>query len=201
MSRAHAVILAGGAGERLGGVRKAELRIGGRRLAERVAAALGDVDVPILFSTGPKPRPAPEGMVALPDLPAPLGGPLAGLAAAAAELRRRGIDDGLLVSVAVDTPFLPADFVTVMQDGLGEAPSAYAIWGEAFHPPNAVWRIAALAELPEQVLAGRAPASLKALHRALGSRAVDWRAGHAADPFANLNTLTDLLALGRRARL
>ena len=198
MSRVHAVILAGGAGERLGGVRKADLRIGGRRLADRVAAALGDVAAPILFSTGPKPRPAPAGMMAVPDLPAPLGGPLAGLAAAVAELQRRGIGDGLLVSVAVDTPFLPADFVTVMQDGLGEAPAAYASWGEAFYPPNAVWRIAAL---PEQVLAGRAPGSLKALHRALGSRAVDWTEGQAADPFANLNTLADLMALGRRARL
>ena len=41
MSRIAAVILAGGRGERLGGVIKANLTIGGTRLLERVTAVLG----------------------------------------------------------------------------------------------------------------------------------------------------------------
>jgi molybdopterin-guanine dinucleotide biosynthesis protein A len=196
------VILAGGGGERLGGVCKGELRIGGVRLVERVSAALGAVARPLLLSSGPETarRLALADALAVPDLPTSQGGPLMGLAAAVAALRQRGIDDGLLVSVTVDTPFLPADFVTVMQAALGAAPAAYASWGASFYPPNAIWRLEALAALPEQVLQERAPASLKALHRALGAKPVDWKPAHAADPFANLNTLADLLALGRRAR-
>ena len=155
----HGVIIAGGKGERLGGVRKADLRIGGRRLVDRVAEALGAVSAPLLIATGPGgawPR-LPVGAVAVPDLDAPVGGPLAGLAAAAAALRAHGIDRGLLVSVAVDTPFLPADFAAAMRDGLGYAPAAYAAYGAQFYPPNAIWRIEALSSMVRMVLVMRRP--------------------------------------------
>ena len=161
----HAVIIAGGKGERLGGVRKADLRIGGARLVDRVAEALGVVEAPLMIATGPgdvRFR-LPAGAVAVPDLDAPVGGPLAGLAAAVEALRVQGIGVGLLVSVAVDTPFLPADFVSVMRDGLGSSPAAYAACREQFYPPNAIWRIEALTALPEQVRTGKAAHSLKAL--------------------------------------
>ena len=46
------MILAGGKGERLGGVVKANLRVGGVRLIDRVAAALADVKGPILVAHG-----------------------------------------------------------------------------------------------------------------------------------------------------
>ena len=46
MSLPHAVIIAGGEGQRLGGVRKADLRIGGVRQIDRVIEALGAVAAP-----------------------------------------------------------------------------------------------------------------------------------------------------------
>jgi molybdenum cofactor guanylyltransferase len=199
MSLPHAVIIAGGKGERLGGVRKADLRIGGRRLVDRVVGALGAMETPLMIATGPgdvRLRPAANA-VAVPDLDAPVGGPLAGLAAAVEALRMRGISTGLLVSVAVDTPFLPADFVAVMRDGLGGAPAAYAAYDGQFYPPNAIWRIEALSALPEQVRTGNTARSLKALQQMLGAVAVDWAGQGDTDPFANVNTLADLLALAR----
>jgi len=199
MSLPHAVIIAGGKGERLGGVRKADLRIGGRRLVDRIAEALGSVAAPLMIATGPgnvRPR-LPPGAVAVRDLDAPVGGPLAGLAAAVEALRRQGVSAGLLVSVAVDTPFLPADFVAVMRDGLGGAAAAYSAFGDQFYPPNAIWRIEALSALPEQVRTGGAAHSLKALQQMLGAVAVDWAGQGGTDPFANVNTLADLLALAR----
>ena len=201
MSLPHAVIIAGGRGERLGGVRKADLRIGGRRLVDRVAAALGTVDGPLMIATGPgdKRFRLPAGAVAVADLDAPVGGPLAGLAAAVEALRTRGIGTGLLVTVAVDTPFLPADFVAVMSKGLGSAAVAYAACGDQFHPPNAIWRLEALATLPEQVRAGSAAPSLKALQKMLGAAPVDWVSVASLDPFSNVNTMDDLIALGRIA--
>lgn len=195
----HAVIIAGGKGERLGGVRKADLRIGGRRLVDRAAEALGGVSAPLMIATGPGgawPR-LPAGAVSVSDLDAPVGGPLAGLAAAVEALQAMGFDAGLLVSVAVDTPFLPADFVATMRDGLGSAPAAYAAYGAQFYPPNAIWRIEALAALPQQVRTGTATHSLKALQHMLGAVAIDWGDRGDTDPFANINTLADLIALTR----
>jgi molybdopterin-guanine dinucleotide biosynthesis protein A len=200
MTPIHAVILAGGQGQRLGGVRKAELRIGGVRLIDRVATALGPVESPLLVATGPE-HPAPRGdFVGVADLTVPVGGPLAGVAAAVDWLANRGITEGLLVSVAVDTPFLPADFVARMQQALGAHDAAYASWGSEFYPPNALWRLPALQTLPERVRAGTAPKSLKALLSTGDAVACDWHAAAAPNPFENLNTLGDLVRLGRRAQ-
>lgn len=202
MTAPYAVIIAGGKGERLGGVRKADLLIGGIRLVDRVAQALGEVQSPLMIAMGPQDdgRGARSDSFPVTDLAAPVGGPLAGLAAAVAELHERGIGSGLLVSVAVDTPFLPDDFVATLTAALGDASAAYAAWGEQFYPPNAIWRIEALAGLPERVLQGDAPHSLKALQRELAAVAVDWSARATANPFGNVNTVGDLVALGRMAR-
>lgn len=202
MSLVHGVIIAGGKGARLGGVRKADLRIGGRRLLDRVAGALGAVAPPLLIAVGPEDdgRGRRDGAVAVTDLEAPVGGPLAGLVAAVAALQGRGFSDGLLVSAAVDTPFLPDDFVAVMGAELGDVPAAFAGWGADFYPPNAIWRIAALADLPGRVMDGTAPGSLKGLQASLGARRVDWAGRCAVDPFLNVNTVADLVRLGRRER-
>lgn len=201
MSFPHAVIIAGGRGERLGGVRKADLRIGGRRLVDRVADALGMVAAPLMVATGPGDSRLrlPAGAVALADLDAATGGPLAGLAAAVASLQARGIGEGLLVSAAVDTPFLPIRFADLLSAALGNAAGAYAAWGDQFYPPNAIWRIEALATLPAQVRTGQAARSLKALQQTLGAVAVDWASRTGADPFTNVNTLDDLIVLERIA--
>lgn len=202
MSPIHAVIIAGGLGQRLGGVRKASLRIGGQRLIDRVSAALGPVANPLLVSTGPHSAipDLPEGAEAVADLPLPCAGPLAGLAAAVAALRRHGVVRGVLVSVAVDTPFLPADFVARMVAPLGQTPASYAAWKDDFYPPNAAWRIEAISDLPERLSAHAPPVSLKALQRLLNAEAVDWSDDYRVNPFHNVNTVGDLIALGRLAR-
>jgi molybdopterin-guanine dinucleotide biosynthesis protein A len=201
MSLPHAVIIAGGRGERLGEVRKGDLRIGGRRLVDRVAESLGTVVAPLMVATGPGEARLrlPAGAVGIADLDAPMGGPLAGLVAAVDALQARGVGTGQLVSVAVDTPFLPENFVAIMRDGLGSAPAAYAAWGDQFYPPNAIWRIDALTGLPARVRDGTAPHSLKALQLELGARQVDWTGQDGRNPFANVNTVADLVALGRIA--
>lgn len=199
MSRAHAVIFAGGRGERLGGVRKADLRLGGVPFIERVARAMGDVAPPLLVAAGPNAviHHLPQGAVAIADLTAPYGGPLAGLAAAVAALHEWGIERGLLVSAAVDTPLLPENFAAEMGAALGEARAGFVAWGEDFYPPNAVWRLEELASLPEDWRAGRAPPSLKALLARLGAKRIDWQGRSPRNPFANVNRLEDLLVLGR----
>lgn len=197
MTPAHAVIIAGGQGQRLGGARKADIRIGGITMLERVADALTSAARPVIVATGPHGASLALGpdYIGVSDLDSNGGGPLAGLAAAVASLRSRGITKGALVSVAVDTPFLPADYTQRLLAALTTAPSAFAAWGDGFYPPNAAWRLEAIADLPERA---SAYGSLKALHQSLGGARVAW--DDAADnPFDNLNTLQDLVALQKRA--
>ena len=201
MTLAHAVIIAGGQGTRLGGVRKADLRLGGLRQLDRVISALGAVSRPILVASGPGAQQLslPSDCVSVIDRESSVAGPLAGLIAAVAHLAESGITTGLLVSVAVDTGFLPSDFVARLSEGLGEAKSAFAAWGEDFYPPNAIWRLEALQDLLDTKNNSKSPPSLKALQRQLGACRVDW-ADIGSNPFANINTMADLLALQRRAR-
>jgi len=200
MTAPYAVIIAGGQGQRLGGVRKGELKIGGRRLVDRVADALGAVAMPLMVATGHGTLVLPLGAVGVPDLNDTLGGPLAGLAGAVDWLARHGVSDGLLISAAVDTPFLPADFVTVMTTALESHSAVCARWGDEYYPPHAIWRLSAIATLPARTRAGAAPKSLKALLGEIDAKAQDWQALSASNPFENLNTLADLVRLGRRAR-
>lgn len=197
MNRPYALIMAGGRGDRLGGVRKAELKIGGRKLIERVLDALQSVSEPILLSTGDLDRAWP-GLALVPDLDAPLRGPLAGIAAAVDHLARRGINNGLMVTAAVDTPFLPPDFVPVMEQALGTRNAAYAHWGESFYPTSAIWRLEALQQLPADVVADKSSGSAKALLQELDALAVDW-SERQPNPFVNINTIEDVIALGRLA--
>jgi len=194
--RTAAVILAGGLGTRLGGVRKATLKLGGTRLLDRVLPALSEADS-ILVSTGSLPAGAlalPAGAEPVPDLLPISQGPLAGLAAAVDALAKASHPPQALICVAVDTPFLPPDFLARMRDSLGEGVSAsLACYADQPYPTNSAWRLAAVADLPMRLLGGQAPFSLKSLAKELSATHVNWPTTPAGDPFANVNTLSELM--------
>ncbi len=195
------LILAGGRGERLGGVIKSGLVIGGTRLLDRVADRLAEC-MPLLVAHG---RIEPEllelrtGMLAVPDLDADYAGPLAGMAGAIAYLNGLATPPELLISVAVDTPFLPADFVARLVDGLGEASAAVASYAGQPYPTNSIWRVARFRDLPERVVVGSAPRSLKSLCAGAGGMDVAWPVTADGDPFASVNTPEDMAELEHRA--
>ncbi len=199
-----AVILAGGEGSRLGGVVKATIEIGGLRLIDRLAAALRPSAAPILVAHG-RIEPVRLGlspdMVAVPDLESDQRGPIAGLAAAVAWLQVYEPGAEFVVSAAVDTPFFPAEFVSRVA-GLAagtDTAAVVACCGGQDYPTNALWRLAALRDLPREVIAGTAPKSLKRLAEALGAHRLEWPEQPDGDPFANVNTPEDLLVLCERA--
>lgn len=193
------LILAGGSGQRLGGVRKADLRLGGQTLLQRVAERLGNLQQNLLISTGREAARYDRFGTCVPDLDLGLSGPLAGIVAAARHLEGRADPDTILISVAVDTPFLPEDYVTCLVDALvGGAQAVQAGWQGNGYPTNAAWRLPALAVLTRQIDAGGV-GSAKKLLRTLQAPLLDWGDSCPVDPFANLNTLEDLMALTRRA--
>jgi molybdopterin-guanine dinucleotide biosynthesis protein A len=203
MPRIAAVILAGGKGERLGGVIKANVEIGGVPLLDRVTAAVSGAVSPILVAHGgldPTLLHLGEQHVAIPDLPVDYAGPLAGVAAAIAWCSAQPEPPEYLASLAVDTPFFPHDFIARAVTAIGATDSAVvARYGMQDYPTNALWRLSAVAALPARLADGTAPRSLKRWAAEIGARLLQWPDSAAGDPFANANTPDDLLALEARA--
>jgi molybdopterin-guanine dinucleotide biosynthesis protein A len=192
MTSIAAVILAGGKGERLGGVNKALLTIGNDRFIDRAMAATARC-TPRLLAVGRTPFASPAGLIPVPDLETDYAGPLAGVAAAAEYLK--GVQVDLLFSLAVDTPLFPRDFLDRALPLLETASAVIACYGEQDYPTNAVWRLPALSGLPETLRKGTAPRSLKRLAEALGAMRLDYAPLNHFDPFRNANTPEDLTFL------
>ncbi len=194
MTGIAAVILAGGKAERLGGINKALIEIGGRTLLERAQDVVAGCD-PLLLAVGAS-NFAADGMTAIPDIASNYAGPLAGVAAAVDTLRRS--DVGWLLSLAVDTPFFPSDFVARALPLAATADVVIGCFGAQDYPTNALWRLAAIRGLPEGVRNGTAAHSLKRLAASLRSVRMDYAETLADDPFLNANTPEDLAFLRMR---
>ena len=195
MTRIAAVILAGGRGERLGGVNKALLDVGGEQLVDRALRVVGGCD-PVLLSVGQNDF-ALAGPIHVRDLASDYAGPLAGVAAAVDYLVNDPPD--LLLSLAVDTPFFPADFIARALPLAETAPAVLAAYDGQDYPTNALWRFAAVSGLPGALRDGTAPRSLKRLAAGLGAVRLDYAALLPHDPFLNANTFEELANLRARA--
>ncbi|KQY26470.1 hypothetical protein ASD21_17290 [Caulobacter sp. Root1455] len=184
-----AVVLAGGAGRRMGGGKPlrawGETSLLGRALAlarsyaDEVAVAVrdadqigGDVGAPLLFDD--------------PDVP----GPLAGLASALAFARVRGA--ARVQVLACDMPRLPADLTPRLAAALrAGAKVALPASNGRLHPVCGLWSIAVEPLLADYLARDRS--SLRGLAAVSGQAVVDWGTIQ-PDPFVNLNTLAELQA-------
>jgi len=157
-----AVVLAGGAGRRLGGVDKPALRLGAFTLLDRALFAAGSASP--LIAVGPQ-RPTERAVTWRREEPAG-GGPVAALAAGLAELPA-GIEVAVL---AADLANIGPDTVTGLRFALARAPGADGalLVDDTGHRQwlTSVWQIDALrAALPAE------PAGA-ALHATLGGLTV-----------------------------
>lgn len=189
--RIDGVILAGGAGRRMGGADKALLPLAGQPLILNAIARLEpQVQALRISANGDPARLAFTGLPVLADdvSQGPLSGILAALEAAG--------DADAVVSVAVDTPFFPGDLVPRLWMA-ADGGLAYAECGGRAHPTFALWPMALRGALRDWLSSGRA-------------RMMDFCAAHAAtaapfpggtpDPFFNLNTPEDLATAERAIR-
>ncbi|MFY8105606.1 MAG: molybdenum cofactor guanylyltransferase [Elstera sp.] len=175
------VILAGGAGTRIGGDKALQL-LGGRPLIAHVAARCG---LPLWINAS-DPRLADYGTL-VPDLPSLGQGPLVGVWSALCAARAAGFER--VLTVPVDTPFLPADLPERLIAALGDAGAAVAATAEGWHATCALWRVSAEPVLADRLAAGHW--SLQGALRAFSAAVVDFEA-ELTPLFFNINTRADL---------
>lgn len=182
------LILAGGRARRLGGGDKPLTPLGGRPILERLVAVLTpQVSALAISANGDPERFAGFGLPVLPDplpdYPGPLAGLLAGLEWAS---KLTGVK--ALLSVAGDTPFLPADLANRLSLAGGSA--AIASSGGRRHPVIGLWSTSLAGELRRFLVEeGERKAGFWA-ERA-GAVTVDW-SDQPFDPFFNINRPGDL---------
>jgi len=183
----HGIILAGGAGRRMGGADKALLQLAGRPLLSHVIERFAPQVAGLALSANGDPaRFAGFGLTVLPDEArlGPLSGVLAGLRHAAA----LGAD--AVVSVPVDSPFLPGDLAPQLCLAAETSPTGLAIAaaGGRDQPVFALWPVGLAAALAGFLASDAKPkiTDFTAAHGAAVARFRDEAA------FRNLNTPDDL---------
>jgi len=188
--RIAGLILAGGAGSRLGGVDKAFVGLGGRFLIDHLLGGLAGQVGPIAISAnGDASRFAGFGLPVLADGNLAGKGPLAGVAAGLAWARDEGAAE--LMTVPVDTPFVPRNLVA----RLGAAPSV-AVWRGRQHHLVALWPVDGLSAL-QAFLARPGTYKVRDALDLLDARQVGFDDAE-TDPFLNINTAADLDAASVR---
>ena len=193
------ILLAGGQARRLGGGDKGLHVVGGRRILDRVVAALRiQCDTLVLNSNGDPARFAARDLPvvadASPDQLGPLAGVLAGLDYVAAH--HPGV--GFAVTVPTDTPFLPIDLVARLQDArvTDGAMIVCARSGGRSHYLTALWAVDLRHDLRRALSTNERAAH--AFYQRHPFAVVGWPVTP-FDPFFNVNTPEDLAEAERIA--
>lgn len=188
--RVVAVILAGGAGSRIGGGKPLRM-LNGRTLLDRASRQAGNWSDRVAIAVRePDQAEGTRLRIILDD--SEIDGPLAGLAAGLRFAREEHAD--AMLTLPADMPFLPGDLSERLQDGIEGVAAAIASSGGRLHPVCGLWRMASLDQLADYVASGQR--SLRGFAEAIGFVAVEWPTAP-ADPFFNINRAEDLEAAER----
>lgn len=170
----------------MGGLDKALVPLAGRPLIAHLIERLApQADALAISANGDLSRFAPFNLPVFAD-ERPMG-PLSGLLAGLRYAKAKGFER--VVSVPVDTPFVPPDLVA----GLSQAPLAYAHAGRS-HYATAIWPVALADDLAAFLASGAKPRIVDFAARH-GARSVDFDRPEAFD---NLNSIEDLAAAEMR---
>ncbi|MDG4648986.1 molybdenum cofactor guanylyltransferase MobA [Roseibacterium sp. SDUM158017] len=180
-ARPLAVILAAGAGRRIGGG-KALVPLAGRPLAAHVVERLAPQVSRIALNAAEAPGLERLGLPLLPDARPGLG-PLSGILAAMRWAGSQGA--ARVLTVAVDTPFLPDDLARRL--AAAGARAAFAETADGAHPTTGLWSVDLAGALDAALFQGTR--KVRDWTRAVGAQTVRF---DDADAFFNVNTPEDL---------
>jgi molybdopterin-guanine dinucleotide biosynthesis protein A len=193
-----AIILAGGLSTRMGGGNKALRMLGADTLLTHVVRRLRpQCDRLAINANGDPEQFQDYALPVVPDSFAGFAGPLAGVLAGMEWAASGGGES--VVSVSVDTPFVPQDLMHRLREARGRSGVAVAASPDASgqlrdHPTCALWPVALAPEVRAALESG--------LHR-IGQFAAAYDPGRAVfdsqplDPFLNVNTPEDLRRAAR----
>jgi molybdopterin-guanine dinucleotide biosynthesis protein A len=138
------VILAGGLSRRMGGGDKSMLLLGGQPILNYVVdLAQAQVDTVLLNVNGDAQRFAAFELPVQADIVPDFAGPLAGVVSAMAWAKQHKPSATHIITMAADTPFFPADYVSRMtkQIQLGGQRLACASYGGRTQPVFGLWPV------------------------------------------------------------
>jgi len=150
------VLLAGGQGRRMGGGDKPLRVIAGQSLLQRVIERIRPQVVGLVLNANGDPaRFAAYGLPVVADSIPGYAGPLAGVLAGLDWTDENRPDCPMVVSVATDAPFLPADLVSRMVRAMAaeNADLACAASGGQAHPVIGLWPVRLREELRRALVA------------------------------------------------
>jgi molybdenum cofactor guanylyltransferase len=196
------VLLAGGLARRMGGGDKPMRQIAGRTILARVIARLKpQCDALILNANGDPARFAAFGLPVIPDTVENFPGPLAGILAVLDWAATNRPEVSWILSAAADCPFLPRDLVSRLHRARADenAQLAVAASDGQSHPVIGLWSVGLREELRHALVVEdvRKIDRWTARYRLA---TVTWSA-EPLDPFFNANTVDDIAAAERLAKL
>ena len=150
------LLLAGGRSRRMGGGDKTLRLLAGQTLLDRVIDRVRpQVDALVLNANGDPSRFARFGLPVVADSIADFAGPLAGILAGLDWTAANRPDCAFIVSLATDAPFLPADLVARLVEGMNSqgAEFACAASGGQPHPVIGLWPVRLRGELRQALIA------------------------------------------------
>lgn len=178
------IILAGGRSTRFGSP-KADAKLASKTLLEHTFDRLSAQNVGPILVNAPKDLCAAKKIPQIEDELGPGIGPLAGVHAAMNWAKHN--NDTLVVTVSVDTPFLPTNLVERL---VTAGAPAFAVSRERKHPLIGLWR-AADSEKLETFLGSNAKSAHAWLEHC-DANPVVFDNTEGIDPFFNINTPSDL---------
>lgn len=169
-----AIVVGGGGGQRLGGVSKPDLVLGGVRLIDRVCAALTGACGAGCVAVVPPAVRVPDGVTRTLEDP-PGGGPLAGIDAGLSALHLG--EGGLAVVVSVDAPGVGEFVPLLLAEPLGEAADGRIVRGGEPEPFDqylmGVYRVASLRRAIDEAVAALGSVRGVGVRRVLRSLALE----------------------------
>jgi molybdenum cofactor guanylyltransferase len=179
------VIMAGGAGQRMGGGKPSQC-VAGESLLNHAIAKAKFYSRTVAIASGSQKFSSPQEICLLPDQ-IDFQGPIAGLEAAiqfGAELRASHV-----MIIPCDTPFLPDELLTLLQNDIGAAQSAVPQYAGDLHPACSLWSTDILGPLRGYLATGRR--SLIGFAELTEYVTVEIPTV-SYDPFFNINTVDDM---------
>jgi molybdopterin-guanine dinucleotide biosynthesis protein A len=143
--RVFGILLAGGLARRMGGGDKGLKMIGGQSILSRIISIMTPQCAGLVVNAnGEVERLAGLGFPIVPDDVPGFAGPLAGILAGLDWIAAHRAECTYAISIPTDTPFLPVDLVTRLEEARAKAGAdiACATSGGSTHPVIALWPVA-----------------------------------------------------------